>query len=724
MPSLLLKAYPVVGPYMDAGRGPSRVPLGYFTDLVGADGRFVGEVRPFPGCARVKDLTTVVSGLTNVDYFAYAIVMRGATSDLLRGFVVRGTHAATVKLFYIYYDTSTSAWTYTALEATGTTAGKRIGVTTYGRFLYVAVEGVATWPQVFYYDLGTSAWISAAMGPVYEDEENAAPTPTEEAGGILPIGTYNITYRFYNSIRGVRSGMSARASITTVADDEKIEVVIDQPAAGSDNFDRVEVFRTLNVEVAGSSYQGGLLFPDVDEAIAWSAAPAKHTTYVGVTNSDIVLAQTRPFEPLEDAVGPPPLSGVVRYYQGALCMASDPATGGGAGLVWSAVGSFDLENFSPAHSYPERLEDGRVISLVEAGDVLYALTNSVVCRLRKMGAQLSIHRLHFGRGVTAPGAAHSVGDDMLMLTPIGFGIVTGQTGDMQVYTSLDGIAFGDWQDSLGDVVSAYDGPTAASYFVNPTLAEAVAVWHTSKTACRFEDCNFIGASTGPHPVNGGSPRAMFVTATGIVVCPDAELSGTRTMLGIAAGKTLIGTTTAVTALTGDAYRLKDLPATFDATMVGAYLHYRNPAGDWLRATITAVNAGAHTVDIQNPTAQTAPLLGCKYSISPVVFSATFPPLPSDYPDRPDSQRRIVKAVNVIAFGVSGGGEWVAGAVADGADDPAALQYKAMADGLVPLPVSAAGCLVQPHIACRSAGADFTLTGVEVVSTISRSRSVD
>lgn len=217
---------------------------------------------------------------------------------------------------------------------------------------------------------------------------------------------------------------------------------------------------------------------------------------------------------------------------------------------------------------------------------------------------------------------------------------------------------------------------------------------------------------------------MFVTATGIVVCPDAELSGTRTMLGIAAGKTLIGTTTAVTALTGDAYRLKDLPATFDATMVGAYLHYRNPAGDWLRATITAVNAGAHTVDIQNPTAQTAPLLGCKYSISPVVFSATFPPLPSDYPDRPDSQRRIVKAVNVIAFGVSGGGEWVAGAVADGADDPAALQYKAMADGLVPLPVSAAGCLVQPHIACRSAGADFTLTGVEVVSTISRSRSVD
>ncbi len=140
-------------PAVDLRRTESLVAPPALVRAVGVDGRYEGSLRRFPGFRLVRDMASDISGLSGIDRVWYAAIKKGITSSQLRGFVVLAdSSTATYKaLYFVYYDTDTSAWTSATLIDFGTESESPFSVS--------VVRG-----QVFDWQM------------VDEDEDSASPT--------------------------------------------------------------------------------------------------------------------------------------------------------------------------------------------------------------------------------------------------------------------------------------------------------------------------------------------------------------------------------------------------------------------------------------------------------------------------------------------------------------------------------------------------------------------
>ncbi len=727
-----LVPFPVLGPYMDAGRNSSALQRGTFSRVVGADGRFVGSIKPFPGCRRLtfgtnkNQFSDIVAGLSTITFCKYAIVQKGLTSGELRGFVVRGTAASVVEVHFIYYDTASAAWSSTKLATlTGADATADMDVTSSGRFMYLTVNGATGYPLTIYHT--GSAWVSKAMGPQYTTP--VAPTSTAtSATGVLPIGTYGIAYRLYDSTRIMYSGMSGVTSVAVAVGDKSITGTVPFPGGTPNDFDTIEIWRTISVDGPDGTFEGGILYKETTTALAAGWTSGTKTVSWGTVLTDYQLVQQDVYDPWEDVAGAPPAGRVIHSYQSTVFTdTGGTAVGGAAGVRWSGIGTYMPENFNAAHVYRGRLGRGNVIRLVEAGDVLHALTNSVMYRFRKAGTQLSIMPLHDGRGLTAADAAHGVGNDLLMTTGMGLAVVNTLTGDMQIHTEVDRIMLVDWISTLTSVVSAFDAAMGASFFINTSRAEVIVLWHATKCATLLKGCHFTKATSGILPETGGSARAYFVTNEGVVVYPDAEVTGNHTMLGVTG--TVNGTATSGS----NATTLVDSAATFaaNALIKDAYIYMVTGTNAGLYRKVTSRDS---TTQLTVATFPAAIAVGDRYAVSPVPFELKFPPMPSTTQENPDFERRVLTAMSIYAVGHSGisgnvNALWTVGAYREGGASLSGSNTKAMADGIVTVqPTSTApGCLdgikLEPFLGCYAAGVDWELTSVEFMRTIVKGRSV-
>jgi hypothetical protein len=122
-------------PQVDARSHPASVPAGYCTDIIGADHRFTGGIRRFPGFRELVDLDDEVSASWQdsgtIDFFKYAEIQKTTAGDVIRGFVVRKNN----KVHFFYYD---SGWAAIELDSSST---GNIDITYGGKFLYYAKDG-------------------------------------------------------------------------------------------------------------------------------------------------------------------------------------------------------------------------------------------------------------------------------------------------------------------------------------------------------------------------------------------------------------------------------------------------------------------------------------------------------------------------------------------------------------------------------------------------------
>jgi len=725
---------PILGPYMDAGRHASKLQAGTFSRVFGVDGRHLGSIRPFPGFTRLGlaagwDVRSVTgcSGITNVNWSQYIQLQQGVSGDpttgLLSGFLMRVTDGGVVKLVFVYY--TGSAWAaHFVNSGTAVSATARIDVTTFGLYMYVAVEGNAVYPRTLWYD--DAAWVDTVMGPVWTTL--TGPTVAKSSGaGVLEEGTYGVAYRFSHSVRNVYSGMSGITMFDLDTDDKYLDVTIPHPGAAVDvnaSFDTIEVFRTINVDVAGATYSGGILYKCNTVALSTTWTSGNKASTGGETTRDVLLVQLDAYDPWEDQSGLPPSSGSIKYVGGTVFMGQAPdAQGGGAGLRWSSMTSLQPEQFNPDHIYRGRLADGTIERIVEGGDVIYGLSGSTIYRIRKTGTQLMFNRMHEGRGITSRMSAHGVGGDLLLLTPLGIAVVNGINGDMSLHSEVDRIIYDDWKGSLDTVQACYDSYMGCSFFVNTTRREAIVLWHVSKLATLLKDVDFVAATTGSHPVDGGGQRAFFTTATGCVVYPNSDGSGTITMLGVTG--TINGTTTSLSSS-----RVIDTAASFVATAVGAKV--RLLSGDhkdeefivtsWVSGTALAVTLGGKVI-----------ASGTQYSISPIPFELKFPPLTSPRVVIPETVRVVLRGVELYATGYTGisgnvNANWRVGAYREGSTTiDTTYNTEAMAEGeLTILPSSTApgsidGFQLEPFIGAYVAGVAWELIGVEFLHSPIKSR---
>lgn len=720
---------------MDAGRHPSKLQAGTFSRVFGADGRHLGSIRPFPGFTRLGlaagwDVRSVTgcSGITAVNWSQFVQLQKGSTGSpsatLLSGFLMRVTDTAVVKLVFVYYDSVAATWASQFINSgTAVSATARLDVTTFGMFMYVALEGNAVYPRVVWHS-GT-AWNDALMGPVWTTL--TAPSIATGGAGILQTGTYGVAYRFSHSVRQVYSGMSGITTHDLASDDKVLTVTIPHPGGAVDvnaTFDTIEVFRTINVEVAGNTYTGGILYECNTVALAAAWTTGNKTQDIGADTPDIILVQLDSYDPWEDQSGLPPASGSIKYVGGTNFMGQAPTSqGGGAGIRWSAMTTLQPEQFNTDHIYRGHLGDGTVERILEAGDVIYGLTGSAIYRIRKVGTQLVFNRMHEGRGITSRMSAHGVGSDLLLLTPLGIAVVNGINGDMSLHSEVDRVVYDDWKGSLSTVISCYDAYMGASFFINTTRREAIVLWHVSKLATLMKDVDFVAATTGPHPVDGGGQRAFFTTATGCIVYPNSDASGTLTMLGVTG--TLNGTTTSASTTS-----IIDTAAAFTALAVGAKV--RILSGDYkdeeylvtarTNATTLAVTLGGVTI-----------ASGTRYTVSPIPFELKFPPLLSPRTNAMEMVRVVLRGVQLYATGHTGitgnvNAEWRVGAYREGSTTlGTTYNAKAMANGKIDMvpsstaPGSVDGYQLEPFVGAYVAGVAWELIGVEFLHSPVRSR---
>jgi hypothetical protein len=730
-----IEPIPVLGPYMDAGRNPNALQRGTFAEVVGADGRFIGGIKPFPGFALTKRLSTVVSSLASVNLLRYFAVQKGTTTNQLRGFLVRGSvdGGSTYNVYLIYYDTGTAAWaSYTAFS--GVTATVSIGITSVGKFIYAAVAGSA--PSVIWHD-GTN-WVKKTMGP--QVVAPGAPTAgTETTGGVLPAGSYGVAYRFYDSNRATYSGMSGTTVVDTAAESGgAIQFDIPYPTGTTvTDFDTIYIYRTISVASAESNFDGGVLYWETSVSVpsGWTTGTFhdKTSTYLtaGTVFADEILVQQTSYDPWEDKAGVPPTSGTIDYYQSTIFMGRpSTAAGGLGGFQWSGVTTFTPENFNPDHLCRGTPGEGEVIKMVQAGDVEYALTPNLIYRIRKLGTQLSVSRLHTGRGLASSNAAHGVGDDLLLLTPLGLAVVNGRDGSMAVHTEMDRVIYGRWATSLTTVFSAYDAAMGMSIWVNTTLGEAIVLWHTTKLATLLRGVFTVSGDSGPDPVLGGVPRFFATTVDGLVVSPDLSATPTGTMEGVnGTGAIMNGTVS-----TASASAIIDgglgLWAGSIGTLVGSYVYQVSGtyAGRWGRITSTA----SHTLNVTWVGTSGTTSVGDRYAISPVVFSLTCKPLESTTQEIPDAERVVCKSLTVMSQGLAvrfgtDNAYWALNAVVDGVvgtenSAAVALATKISGQPSSTAPGAVAGFKVQPVVSCYSTGAQFEIIGLEASKTLGSGRS--
>ena len=513
--------YPMISAAMDRGIMPQWLKQGTLVKSIGTDGRKLGSIRPFPGFLNVES-----TGLTNATFFRYVVLRKGDTNYKFRGFLINSANTLT---FY-YYDTENEEWDSYEIGEVDPTA--QIDCTVNSKFLYITATSTEDYPLVVWYgqdpedDPGVMIWKQATMGYGDELEPDAWTGGTlASTGGYLRDGTYTIAYKFLDSERGVTSGMSKRFRV--YAQTEGINENTGNPiwetktalftptgvtAPETGTWDKVELYRTLCLEVVGSPSVGGLLYKestiDIDDLASATLG----------TCPDEVLCTEFPYDPYWCRAGLPPNGGAIASINTQTIMAGDTWDG----LAWSPMTRDIPESFPPGFAYVTNPDEGPFQRILQIGGNIFAIGRSVIYKLSPLGVGMGVDRLHRGYGLVSQDGVVIIGEDMLYATPLGIGLFDSVDGTFTIMTAVDRLVQDEgWGSVLHELKAAGDAAMGAAFFISPTKKEAIVVWYVNQIITMLKDINFVGATEGPELSTGVNLRAYFITPDGVVMTPDA-----------------------------------------------------------------------------------------------------------------------------------------------------------------------------------------------------------
>lgn len=754
--------YPIKGPFLDKSKPSTQIQPGTFSDLIGVDGRFMGGLRKFYGMKLVKELRDIVGleTLTNITYFEMVTIQKpleaGGTVPI-RGFVVRwGNDLSAQTISFAFYDLSAATPDWKAITlSTDIDYLRLMDVDTYDTTLYLAVQGLDM--KVLYYDTDTSEWKIVAAGPGEFHDSTGGITvlppswdevQNKEDGGQLQSNkSYQIAFRFTNPVRDVYSCMSEylQANITTMetAPDEvgettqearsdiSINVKLPQLYVDatttpnvderytyeniSELFTNIEVYRTISMDGGGI-----VLYKETTIDLPSETEYGTLEIPVGKLQDDVLVTNKR-YDSWLDVVAPVPKAGTIKVYEGCLFASDSPDVKGGIRTLFSSPGNESLEYFTSRGFNAGNNKDGVPTRLEMAGDTLYIATRNSLTMVVKKGTVVRFIRLHIGRGLLGYKAIHSVGNDILLLTSLGFGTVDGQRGNMDIFSTLTRIVNREWVSDLEDIDSCYDSEHAASFFLNPSKSEILAIWHGTSVATTLKLANFVACTEGVIPDDPGISRAFFVTSTGRIVTPDWKAEGPGTMSGVSNYGDMQIVSTSGTHI--------GLNTSVDAEVKGSFIYFPNGQLEGQYARIVDVISPTFiAVDRVIPSIQ-----GQQIVISPVIFRAKAWALPIWVDDRSrvavEFLRKNITGISLSAKDLSGFENnpidfWRVGVHCNGSAEPTATTVDAKvkvdpSESITPINIS--DIYLEPMIEYAGVGVDFELTGLEVSVTMTHSR---
>jgi len=509
-------------------------------------------------------------------------------------------------------------------------------------------------------------------------------------------------------------------------------VVADKAYADFDAlFDTVQVFRSIDIGSGALGQTGALLFleQEISETGNWATSGAWDSLQVslGKIPDDALPFQTM-YDAERDIVTAPPQSGTICRYQGLTFMADAQSSSNPYDILHSSAEHISAEYFSTYNRRRGTNEEGRAIRLVPAGDSLFVLkTNSVLYAYKSArGKPIQYQELHRGRGLTGKQAAHAVGNSLFMIVGSTLVMLNASDGNMGQVSTADRLLSDDWVSDLDDVWSCYDAGLNASFFLNPSANEVLIIWHSSHVVNMLKGANFVACTQGPDISDGKKTRGYFITATGLIVSPDLDESGSGTMWGLDSSYTLNGTATSAGST------LVDSNATFHADMVGTLVYMTGGDNAGLAREISNVDVGAHTISFVSGFPNSI-AVGDTYAISPVPVGVRLWPIRD--PDAPQDEfrRTLVTSVGIEVQKTSGftnnvNDFWRVGAYRNGGSS---VESGTNATDTVDIDenpadswgyISVDGIKVEPYIEQISCGVSFELTNVEVGVTMSSSRN--
>ena len=626
------------------------------------------------------------------------------------------------------------------------------------------------------HNLATGAKVKVSGTTNFEDDETSAITrssarvftytgPTDKAqetsGTIKQTsgtnyflngqGSYRVAFRFYDSTRDIYSALSAPLTIILEAGDDEphygetiafpdssASFVYDDgedTATGfSEMFDTVEVFRTINLG-SYDAFEGSIFYKEsvIDKVTAWDTNVTEWnalTVTIGTLRDESLVVQDQ-YNPETDVMIACPAAGAIGVWEDLTFISRATGTRNGVDTYWSDPGTLSPEYFTDENLYRATMSDGRPLRYVAAGDVMFILHPQSIVYVEKQASSLRFSRQHTGRGLTSAGAAHSIGNDMIMMSPLGVVVVNATNAQMQIFTTLDREIFDNWASDLDSIESCYDSYMNASFFLNPARDEVICIWWTSKAVSMLVGANFIGCSAGTDITDSDRVRAYFVTDTGRIVYPDTARSGYGNMWGINSAYTLNGTITSSTGATS----LTDSAATYHADLVGTLIYITSGDNAGESTTISAVDTGTKTLTLAAGLSSDL-AINDTYAISPVPFVAKLWPVPTPQrqPGEPITPlyRKIMTGIcldvqSLSGFGGNDNNFWRLGAYRNGAATIETGDDSTTTVDMDANPASSTGRLnidgieIEPYVEQISCGTDFELTNVEIFATISQSK---
>jgi hypothetical protein len=662
--SVYRTTYELMGPFMDATRPPNSLPEGVAVRLWGVDGRYKGSYRRFPGFISYLNLgrgsPVETTGLTNLSVVTNesvqvgsVVVNTGGGQVLHRYFAKRGTNVEVST--DLPHDGSFNFATDFSVSASGGNGDfDAWSVISYGDRIYIFVVGRA--PQFAYSSGG--GWVKGDMGVGdHVTGEMLAPTGviTAGTGGFLNFrGEYNVAYKLYSSARDLETGLSKVRTLTmTVRNEGDNELAtLGMPVADSD-FDTIKIYRTLNLRSPFDTYQGGIFF--LEQTASYDGTGIQSYNVGLLHNTELV--QQEIYDPYADPVTLPPQSGAAIMYENSVFAAQDPSINGGVGFVWSAPNKVAPESFGSQYQYNGRPEDGLIMNWVAAGDNIFGVTSSVIYKVRKVGAQVSVTRFLNDRGPVGIHAMASFDRDIMILSRQGLIMINGETGASSLFVNLSGFFRDEWTGTLAMVQMAYDSEMGCTFIHDRDQEEMICVWDATRAVTLLKNCPYQAISEGPVISPGIEPASFhgffeseqkraYIFSGDEVLFPDARGDGNGTMEGTFEPTLTLQGIANLGSFTG----LEDDDATFiSVNLVGRRIYVTTGDNQGLYKKILTVDSSTQLTLSGGTMVSDDWPAGAGYSIDPVIFEVELAPVKVG-PEKPDPFMR--KVVNTIELAVA------------------------------------------------------------------------
>jgi len=610
--------YPLIGPFMDAGGSLVNLKDGFFSKLVGVDGRYQRCIRKFLG------FQFAFWGLTGGFLDRNTLTPNLKFFNILRDKLSGGTEVRRCSLYgkatirsQAIEDAGASASGAGTLTLTDWNADTDVAAN--GRFTYCFSEGET--PRVWS-DPPAAVVTTEDLGPTAFAATMTAPTagaPSDEDGYLSFRGTYDIAYRWVHPVRGVASDLSPRLSYTFAEDAGSecyLPVTCDRPEALSSSWTTLRVYRTINQRGPLDVYQGGVLFleQEIEDA---TDGQSVNIGEVDVGLTDIALVQQDMFDPWADPVIAPPKGSACAFYEGSLFAAK---ISGEQGFYWSNPYKEAPEEFGANYKFDGSGGDGDTLRFLEVASHLIAVCEAAIYRITKNGGQISVVKLTDSYVPVRKECITRVGNTLLLLTVQGIVGLDVNTGAIELYSHADRILHEQWSlpftlpaeedDESVDVSTSFDWLTMAhddalgcTFILHPEKFETLCIWSTTKGVTLLEGTPYHivaeGLDMGSKDADElwlNTRRAFFLDRDGAVLKP--SLTGSpvsavdRSKGGTAAAFTLYeeGEGTQAASLTCD-----DL-SEYD---VGKAVYVTSGTTQGLLGIITSVNSVGESVMIEN-----------------------------------------------------------------------------------------------------------------------------